>query len=300
MTKTTRLLPLLLAVTLLIAVATPSASASTLWHYGAQSDLASPPGTFRDQPAEFEPGSSGASVEALKPDMVFGWRVTQGRSLRWTFPPGAKRAQLVSGFPNWRAPADLYFGVSYGFGHDWDPDEQANDGGHWTTLLSWRTDNEESGSSGVSLKSDEGRGGAICWARSEIRDWPDGRTDTAEEQVDQRLCSGRIVPERSTRLIYRIKFSTGSDGIVEAWRDGVYQGARCGANVLDDTEHRWKLGPYSSQDFGHVRTLSMDDVQVGTSYADVSSSWPFDLSGLPGLELPPDRRRDQVCSGAGN
>jgi hypothetical protein len=73
-------------------------------------------------------------------------------------------------------------------------------------------------------------------------------------------------------FVYHIKWSTGSTGFREEWRDGVKMGRYDGPTLgtLSPFEHR--IGIYEGTAVNHTRTLYVDNHRVGTSYAAVDPS----------------------------
>lgn len=86
------------------------------------------------------------------------------------------------------------------------------------------------------------------------------------------LGEGQIRPDAWTDLIVHIKWSTGKDGFVEAWRDGhpFTKGKMYGPTLYSPVSNYWRLGLYRHKGASTTNTVYYDEVRVGDSYQAVA------------------------------
>jgi hypothetical protein len=92
---------------------------------------------------------------------------------------------------------------------------------------------------------------------------------------------GNYETNKWTDFVYHVKWSTGSDGLIEIWKNGVKVFTKAGANLGADVttgaymrtgiyKSPWKSG---STSYTTTRVMYVDDVRIGTAsatYADVA------------------------------
>lgn len=88
-----------------------------------------------------------------------------------------------------------------------------------------------------------------------------------------KLDLGPIVVNRWMDFVCHIRWSTTSHNAVrECWRDGHYMGAKFSRNAVDTRVHHLRVGVYQDTGIRHARTMYVDNVRIGTSYAAVDPS----------------------------
>ena len=101
---------------------------------------------------------------------------------------------------------------------------------------------------------------------------------------------GAIDKDKWHAYVMHVKHSSGSDGLIEMWRDGQKIVNRSGQNMYDissGTYHmpNWKMGIYKSDWNGssttstNLRVLYFDDIKMGNEYATYDDMAPVPNSG---------------------
>jgi hypothetical protein len=184
--------------------------------------------------------------------------VVEGRrAVRFVLRPDDRRAQLVAEEPIARLGDERWYGASLRFGRDWDwSDHEPETSRNFTILLNLRSNAARGSALSVIVRSD----GHLHLSH---RTRPGG----GEERKDL----GAIPYETWMRLVFRVRHSSGGDGLIEVWRDGrriVSVGGPTWVRGGSPT-FKWRVGPYYGDRFTSDRTLWADDSRVGETYDDV-------------------------------
>ena len=201
-----------------------------------------------------------------------------GRAARWDIPATAgtgslARSQLRSGSyavaGSWTTPADGNApGADRWFGLSFRLDRFVHDPDQWFTLANWRSN---AGSGPLELAT-----GPNGWEL--VRTWGSMGIypDSALGQTP--LNMGPVTVHRWCRMVFHMKWSTtGANALTEGWRRDAgqptwsYRGRRTSANAIStDALNRLRVGYYQSPNVKARRTLYVDEVRIGRSFAAVS------------------------------
>jgi hypothetical protein len=91
-------------------------------------------------------------------------------------------------------------------------------------------------------------------------------------------------------FVFHVIHSTGSDGLIEVWRDGIKIHTITGRNMHLETFPKWKLGIYKSQaaaSLQYSRVLYFDNIRVGNGNPNMGGTTPSDS-----IPPPPDPTPD--------
>jgi hypothetical protein len=185
------------------------------------------------------------------------------RSARIHMPAGSQRSQLVSKLkwkPNSSGSTDRWYGTSLYFGDNWDLSQVTTSSSQFFNPIAWRCQCPN-GSLNV-----DGHSGRLWLRRNTRYRWPDRR---GIDLIDL----GPIVKGQWIDLVFHIRWSTTTTGALrEAWRDGVYMGAKTNRNSVDTSDHYYRVGVYQGTGVTGDRDMWIDNVKIGTSYAAVDPS----------------------------
>jgi hypothetical protein len=194
---------------------------------------------------------------------------TGSRSLKITIPAALSggtvgRYQLVAGMPNGKVSDDRWYGVSVFLAADWNL-LQVNNGRDYflASLLSYR----------YTQIPDNGPGNGINGRIVDGQRVFNSTTNLGPSNPEAGdINTGPIVKGQWVDFVMHIKWSKGSDGVREIWRDGAKQGRYSGPTITKDSTFEHRFGIYEGTQVNHTRTLYLDNHRVGTSYAAVDPS----------------------------
>ena len=175
------------------------------------------------------------------------------------------RYQLVANMPDGEAGQDRWYGFSILLGSDWDLSQVADNRDYFLNGIGFRYTGTSVNGPGSNVEADVVRGVASLGTGTNLANTV-GATDYGRQSL------GTLVKGRWIDLVYHIKWSTGSDGFREVWRDGVSAGRYAGATLGTDSPFEHRMGFYEGVGVDQTRTLYVDNHRVGTSYAAVDPS----------------------------
>jgi hypothetical protein len=181
------------------------------------------------------------------------------------------RYQLVMNTPDGQPGQDRYYGVSFYLGSDWNLAQVTNNADYFiSALLGFRYTATSANGPGNNLNGNIVNSVPTFETYTNLTGGvDDNRCNTGRADC---LRLGEMIKGQWIDFVFRVKWSLGSDGVREVWRNGVKLGTYNGRTTLYSSPFEHRIGFYEGGKVNHKRTLYVDNYRIGTSYAAVDPS----------------------------
>jgi len=195
---------------------------------------------------------------------------TGTRSMKITLPASTSggtvgRYQLVAGMPSGANGQDRWYGYSLSLGDEWNLAQILDNRSYFLGGIGFRYTGTSANGPGNNLNANVVNG-SLQWLTGI------NLTGTVgNDHIGEALLGG-VAKSRWTDFVFHIKWSTGSDGVREVWRDGVLVARYTGPTMGTNSAFEHRMGIYEGTAVDHTRTLYVDNHRVGTSFTAVDPS----------------------------
>ncbi len=192
------------------------------------------------------------------------------RSMKITLPASTSggtigRYQLVAGMPIGTNGQDRWYGYSLSLGSDWDLSQILDSRSYFLGGTGFRYTGTPANGPGSNLDATVVSGSAQWLTGTNLA------STVGSDHVGEAVL-GRVTMNQWSDFVFHMKWSTGSDGLREVWRDGVLVGRYSGPTLGLNSTFEHRIGLYQGTAVNHTRTMYVDNHRVGTSYAAVDPS----------------------------
>lgn len=195
---------------------------------------------------------------------------TGARSMKITLPASTSggtigRYQLVAGMPLGTNGQDRWYGYSLSLGNDWDLGQILDSRSYFLGGTGFRYTGTPANGPGSNLDATVVNGAAQWLTGTNLA------STVGSDHVGEAVL-GRVTVNQWSDFVFHMKWSTGSDGLREVWRDGVLVGRYSGPTLGLNSTFEHRIGLYQGTAVNQTRTMYVDNHRVGTSYAAVDPS----------------------------
>jgi hypothetical protein len=168
----------------------------------------------------------------------------------------------VANMPDGVKGQERWYGYSLSLGSDWNLSQIVNNRQYFFFGPGFRYTQTSVNGPGSALEADRIDAVPTFYTGSNL-------SNTVGATTAGRFKVGSVFTNRWMDFVYHIKWSTGSDGFREVWRDGVKVGRYDGPTLGTSSAFELRTGIYQGTAVNHTRTMYVDNHRVGTSYAAV-------------------------------